>query len=358
MPINSNFEPSSSSQKPVRSAWFNRLRAGLSNTRARLAQALGFAKIDEALYDRLEEALLLSDAGTLATQYLLDALRRHVKQTGETSSQAAVAFLSQALQDLLSPLEKPLALQNMAPTVILMVGVNGAGKTTSIGKLAQRLTAQGKKVLLAPGDTFRAGATEQLAVWARRTGVGLVNLPPAGASGKVDPGAVAFNAIQQGVGEGYDVVLIDTAGRLSTQGHLMQEMQRIQRVIAKALPGAPHHTLLVVDGHTGQNALAQVKAFHEALQLTGLILTKLDGTAKGGALVALAMEKAAPAAAKSVSTGQPTGAAASVAAPAAWPPPVYFLGLGEKAEDLQPFHAADFAHALISLEGTPGLKTS
>ena len=224
-------------------------------------------------------------------------------------------MLAEALTDLLLPLEKALAIGLHQPTVMMVVGVNGAGKTTSIGKLTRHLAEAEQTVLLAAADTFRAAAREQLAVWADRNGVEIVSNEGA------DPAAVAFDAVSAGKARGRDVVIADTAGRLPTQLHLMEELRKIKRVIAKADAGAPHEVLLVVDGNTGQNALTQVKAFDDALGLTGLIVTKLDGTAKGGVLAAIARER---------------------------PVPVYFIGVGEKLEDLQTFSAREFAQALLA----------
>ncbi|MEY2953203.1 MAG: hypothetical protein RLZZ401_1290, partial [Pseudomonadota bacterium] len=220
-----------------------------------------------------------------------------------------------ALADMLQPLEKQLVIGSQKPTVIMVVGVNGAGKTTSIGKLTHHLAHQGASVLLAAADTFRAAAREQLAVWADRNAVEIISQQGG------DPAAVSFDAVAAGKARGKDVVLVDTAGRLPSQLHLMEELKKIRRVIQKADPSAPHETLLVIDGNTGQNALAQVKAFDDALKLTGLIVTKLDGTAKGGMLAAIARER---------------------------PVPVYFIGVGEKLEELETFSAREFAQALLA----------
>lgn len=271
-------------------------------------------QIDDALYDELEEALLLADTGVQATQRLLTELRRRVKESKATEPAAVKALLADALTELLRPLEKPLVIGEHQPTVIMVVGVNGAGKTTSIGKLTWHLAHEGAHVLLAAADTFRAAAREQLGVWADRNMVEIVSQEGG------DPAAVSFDAVQAGKARGKDVVLVDTAGRLPTQLHLMEELKKIRRVITKAEPTAPHEVLLVIDGNTGQNALAQVRAFDDALQLTGLIVTKLDGTAKGGVLAAIAQER---------------------------PVPVYFIGVGEKLEDLETFDAREFAQALL-----------
>ncbi|MCX7659243.1 MAG: signal recognition particle-docking protein FtsY [Caldimonas manganoxidans] len=299
----------------VRRSWMERLRNGLRKTGSSLSQVFTGTRIDEALYEELESALLMADAGVKATEFLLSDLRRRVKEHKATDPAAVKALLVDALAELLAPLEKPLMLGEHQPTVIMVVGVNGAGKTTSIGKLTHHLAAAGQKVLLAAADTFRAAAREQLSVWADRNQVEIVSQEGG------DPAAVSFDAVTAGRSRACDVVIADTAGRLPTQLHLMEELKKIRRVIAKADPSAPHEVLLVMDGNTGQNALAQVKAFDDALQLTGLIVTKLDGTAKGGVLAALARER---------------------------PLPVYFIGVGEKLEDLQTFQAREFAQALLS----------
>ncbi|MFN9195121.1 MAG: signal recognition particle-docking protein FtsY [Pseudomonadota bacterium] len=305
---------------PERSGWLGRLAQGLRKTGSSLAQVFTGTKIDDALYEELESALLMADAGVAASEVLLADLKRRVKEHKATDPAAVKALLADAITDLLSPLEKPLVVGEATPTVIMVVGVNGAGKTTSIGKLTRHLAESQAKVLLAAADTFRAAAREQLAVWAGRNQVEIVSQD----SG--DPAAVSFDAVQAGRARGCDVVIADTAGRLPTQLHLMEELKKIRRTIAKAQEGAPHEVLLVVDGNTGQNALAQVKAFDAALGLTGLVVTKLDGTAKGGVLAAIARWGAA----------RPGG-----------PVPVYFVGVGEKLEDLQTFSAREFAQALL-----------
>jgi fused signal recognition particle receptor len=259
-----------------------------------------------------------------ATEFLLDDLKRRVRQGKATDPSAVKELLAESLAELLAPLEKPLRVGEHAPTVIMVVGVNGAGKTTSIGKLTRHLAEAQQKVLLAAADTFRAAAREQLAVWAGRNRVEIV-----GQEGG-DPAAVTFDAVVAGKARGCDVVIADTAGRLTTQVHLMDELKKIRRVIAKAQAGAPHEVLLVVDGNTGQNALTQVQAFDAALQLTGLIITKLDGTAKGGVLAAIALWSR-----ERVRDGAPAL-------------PVYFIGVGEQLEDLQTFSAREFAQALLN----------
>ncbi|MBV8503443.1 MAG: signal recognition particle-docking protein FtsY [Paucibacter sp.] len=300
--------------EPTRKSWMDKLRNGLRKTGSSIAQVFTGTQIDDALYEELEAALLMADAGVRATEFLLEDLKRRVKEARATEPQAVRGLLIEALSDLLAPLEKPLAVGNATPTVMMVVGVNGAGKTTSIGKLTRHLAENEQKVLLAAADTFRAAAREQLGAWADRTSVEIV------AQEGGDPSAVTFDAVTAGRARGCDVVIADTAGRLPTQLHLMEELKKIKRVIGKAQVGAPHEVLLVVDGNTGQNALSQVKAFDDALGLTGLIVTKLDGTAKGGVLAAIARERAVP---------------------------VYFIGVGEKLEDLQTFSAREFAQALL-----------
>ena len=302
-----------------RIGWLGRLKAGLRKTGQGIAQVFTGTRIDEALYEELEAALLMADTGVSATEHLLADLKRRVKDSKATDPAAVKALLTDALADLLGPLQRPLEVGRASPTVFMVVGVNGAGKTTSIGKLTHHLAADGQKVLLAAADTFRAAAREQLAVWGDRNRVDIVSQQGG------DPAAVSFDAVNAGRARGCDVVIADTAGRLPTQAHLMEELKKIRRTIAKAQDGAPHEVLLVVDGNTGQNALAQVKAFDGAVQLTGLIVTKLDGTAKGGVLAAIARWCAAE--------GRPLA--------------VYFIGVGEKLEDLQPFDAREFAQALV-----------
>jgi len=302
-----------------KASWFDRLKQGLRKTGGSIAQVFTGTRIDDALYEDLEAALLMADAGVAATQFLLQDLKRRVKDHKATDAAAVKALLVDAIAELLQPLERSLAVGQHTPTVIMVAGVNGAGKTTTIGKLTRHLAAADQRVLLAAADTFRAAAREQLAVWADRNRVEIVSQEGG------DPAAVTFDAVNAGRARGCDVVIADTAGRLPTQLHLMEELKKIQRVIAKAQPDAPHEVLLVVDGNTGQNALAQVQAFDAALGLTGLVVTKLDGTAKGGVLAAIARwcsERQRPLA-------------------------VYFIGVGEALEDLQPFNAREFARALL-----------
>ena len=302
------------SEADRKSSWMARLKAGLSKTSSNLSLLFVGARIDEDLYEELESALLMADAGMDATQFLLDGLRRKVKEDKLLDAGAVKAALKVLMTDLLRPLEKPLELGRHEPLVMMIAGVNGAGKTTTIGKLAKHMQRYHQSVLLAAGDTFRAAAREQLMVWGQRNNVTVISQE----SG--DPAAVAFDAVQSGKARGMNVVMVDTAGRLPTQLHLMEELKKIKRVIGKGMDGAPHELLLVLDGNTGQNALVQVKAFDDALGLTGLVITKLDGTAKGGVLAAIARTR---------------------------PVPVYFIGIGEKIEDLQPFNADEFVEALL-----------
>ena len=310
--------------KPV--SFASKLRSGLSRARQNFGKQLSglFAggKIDEELYEELETILLTSDAGVDATYWLLDELRKQVKQEGLTDA----AELKDAIQDilikLLEPLARPLDTTVKKPFVIMITGVNGVGKTTSIGKLAAYFQSQGKSVLLAAGDTFRAAAREQLITWGERNNVAVI-APVGEASAKNDPAAIIFDAVNAAKARDIDIVLADTAGRLTTQIHLMAEIKKVKRVIGKAMPDAPHEVLLVLDANTGQNAITQVKAFDEALGVTGLVLTKLDGTAKGGIVAAIA--------------GQyPQN-----------PPAIRFIGVGEGIDDLRPFNAKEFVDALF-----------
>ena len=312
-----------------RSGWMAKLKSGLQRTGGAIAGAFIGAEIGDELYEDLEVALLQADAGADATIYLLDELQARVTRAHVRDPAKARRLLAQCIEELLQPLERPLVIGERTPTVIMVVGVNGAGKTTSVGKLARHLVDSEQKVLLAAADTFRAAAREQLLAWADRAGAA----GDGRAAGHIeivsqeggDPAGVTFDAVVAGKARGCDVVIVDTAGRLATQAHLMEELKKIKRVIGKAEAGAPHEVLLVIDGNTGQNALAQVQAFDEALQLTGLVITKLDGTAKGGVLAAIALW--------SRSRKEPL--------------PVYFVGVGEKLADLQTFRAREFATALV-----------
>jgi fused signal recognition particle receptor len=302
-----------------REGWSARLKRGLAATRARLGGQLAAVfgagrQVDEALFEELETVLLGCDVGVDATRFLLEQTRARVRREGLSEAAQVRDALRQALLDLLKPLERPLDVGSAKPFVVLMAGVNGAGKTTSIGKLAKLFQSQGHSVLLAAGDTFRAAAREQLKVWGERNDVQVISQQGG------DTAAVIFDAIQSAKARGTDVLIADTAGRLPTQQHLMEELRKVKRVIAKAIPEAPHEVLLVLDANTGQNAVAQVKAFDEALGVTGLALTKLDGTAKGGALAAIARHK---------------------------PIPLRFVGVGEGLDDLRPFVAEQFVEALF-----------
>ena len=304
---------------PKRS-WAERLTGGLAASRERLSGALAgvFRRraLDDEAIEELETALLTSDVGVAATAHLIDDLKgRYKRANGDADPRA---LMRESLLALLAPIEKPFAIGPERPFVIMIAGVNGAGKTTSIGKLAKWLQQQGLSVLLAAGDTFRAAAREQLAVWGERNNVAVI----AQAGG--DPAAVAFDAVAAAAARGIDVVLADTAGRLPTQQNLMDELAKIKRVIGKAKAGAPHAVLLVLDANTGQNALAQVAAFDRAAGLTGLVLTKLDGSAKGGVVAAIAREH---------------------------PVPLAFIGVGEGVDDLRPFVAAEFVDALLPPQG-------
>jgi fused signal recognition particle receptor len=311
-------ETSISTPSAASNSWMGRLKQGLSRTGRQIGGLFAGQTIDESLYDDLESALIMADAGVQASESLIQALRKRVRQEGLNEVQAVRQALVEVLTTHLTPLEKPFDVGVEKPLVVMIAGVNGAGKTTSIGKLAYALRTQGASVLLAAGDTFRAAAREQLIEWGARNDVAVI------AQDGGDPAAVAFDAVAAGRARQMDVVMVDTAGRLPTQLNLMAELKKVKRVIAKAQAEAPQEVLLVVDGNTGQNALAQIKAFDEALGLTGLIVTKLDGTAKGGVLAALAS-----------------------GAQGCRPVPVYWVGVGEQLEDLQPFVAGEFAQALI-----------
>jgi fused signal recognition particle receptor len=305
-----------------RASWKERLKQGLSRTRTQLGgQLTGLfrrGKIDDELLEELESTLLMADVGMDATQFLLQELRARVKRDKLEEAAALNRALADALVQLLSPLETPLDVGTHKPFIIMLAGVNGSGKTTSIGKLARHFQLQGKSVLLAAGDTFRAAAREQLVAWGERNGVSVI------AQDGGDPAAVIFDAVNAAKARGIDIVLADTAGRLPTQLHLMEEITKVKRVIAKAEPSGPHEVLLVLDANIGQNALAQVKAFDAALGVTGLIVTKLDGTAKGGVIAAIARSR-----------------------PAGNPLALRFIGVGEGIDDLQPFSAREFVSALM-----------
>ncbi|MFM9914154.1 MAG: signal recognition particle-docking protein FtsY [Methylophilaceae bacterium] len=295
--------------------WAERLKAGLAKTGRQMGGIFSGGKINETLYEELEETLLMADCGVTATKALLEDVRKQVSLTGLSDASELRGALQQAMTSLLQPLAQPLNTATHQPFVIMLVGVNGAGKTTTIGKLAKHFQAEGKSVLIAAGDTFRAAAREQLQVWGERNNVHVV------AQGSADPAAVMFDAVNSAKAKNIDIVIADTAGRLPTQLNLMEEIKKIQRVLGKALDGAPHEVLLVLDANTGQNAIMQVKAFDDALKVTGLVLTKLDGTAKGGVIAAIARTRAIP---------------------------VRFIGVGEQIDDLQPFDAQEFSEALFN----------
>ena len=311
-------QPETETNQPEKQGWAARLKQGLSKSRDHMAKSLagvfGGGKIDEDLYEELETVLLTSDMGIEATEELMEEVRRRVSLRGLSDGAELREALKEAVYELIKPLEQPLVLPEKGPFVIMMAGINGAGKTTSIGKLAKYFQQQGKSVLLAAGDTFRAAAREQLQEWGERNGVTVISQ----ASG--DSAAVCFDAVEAAKARGIDIVLADTAGRLPTQLHLMEEIKKVKRVLQKAMPDAPHEIIVVLDANIGQNAVNQVAAFDDALGLTGLIVTKLDGTAKGGVLAALAKNRAIP---------------------------VRYIGVGEKIDDLRPFDARAFVDALL-----------
>ncbi|MFC5919191.1 signal recognition particle-docking protein FtsY [Neisseria weixii] len=300
-------------------SWASRLKQGLTKSRDKMAKSLagvfGGGKIDEDLYEELETVLITSDMGMEATNYLMKDVRDRVSLKGLKDGEELCGALKEAIYDLIKPLEQSLVLpESKEPFVIMLAGINGAGKTTSIGKLAKYFQSQGKSVLLAAGDTFRAAAREQLQEWGERNNVTVISQSTG------DSAAVCFDAVQAAKARGIDIVLADTAGRLPTQLHLMEEIKKVKRVLQKAMPDAPHEIIVVLDANIGQNAVNQVKAFDEALGLTGLIVTKLDGTAKGGILAALASNR---------------------------PIPVRYIGVGERIDDLRPFDARAFVDALL-----------
>ena len=324
-------EPSSETtiSKPVseqKAGFASKIRQGLSRTRQNLGKQLsglfGGGKIDEALYEELETILLTADAGVNATEWLLENLRKQVKRDGLTDAGQLKQALQEILIKLLQPLQQPIDTSTKKPFVIMIAGVNGVGKTTSIGKLAYYFKSQGKSVLLAAGDTFRAAAREQLVAWGERNDITVI-AQESDPGKKSDPAAIIFDAVNAAKARNIDIVLADTAGRLTTQLHLMEEIKKVKRVIGKAIPDAPHEVLVVLDANTGQNAITQVKVFDEVLGVTGLILTKLDGTAKGGVIAAIAGQYPKD------------------------PPALRFIGVGEALEDLRPFDAREFVEALI-----------
>jgi fused signal recognition particle receptor len=294
------------------------LRDGLSKTRKNLADKLGTLvlgeKIDESFLDDLEAALISSDVGAPTAALVLADLKERFRRNELSTSDQVKTRLKQVLEEILAVKRSALAVAQ-APYVILMVGVNGTGKTTTIGKLAHRLKAEGRTVMLAAADTFRAAASEQLAVWGERNGVPVIKHKEG-----ADPGAVVFDALAAAKARGAEVLIVDTAGRLHTKSNLMEELKKMQRILSRELPGAPHEVLLVLDATTGQNAIVQAKTFHEAVGVTGIVLTKLDGTPKGGVVFAITRELSLP---------------------------VKFIGIGEGIEDLRVFEPHEFVEALL-----------
>jgi fused signal recognition particle receptor len=311
-------KPAEAVTESVSLSWTERLKQGLAKTRNQLGNQLagifGGGKIDAEVYEELESILLTSDVGISATEFLLDDIKNRVKRQSLDDTAQLKTALKEALSDLLLPLQQPLETTAHKPFIIMLAGVNGAGKTTTIGKLAKHFQSQGKSVLIAAGDTFRAAARVQLQIWGERNNVHVV----AQTSG--DPAAVMFDAINSALAKNIDIVLADTAGRLPTQLHLMEEIAKVKRVMDKALPGAPHEVLLVLDSNTGQNAVNHVRIFDDELGVTGLVLSKLDGTAKGGVIAAIAQAR---------------------------PIPIRYIGIGEAIDDLRPFNAAEFIDAMI-----------
>ena len=314
-------EETEETEEEPKSGFFFRLKAGLQKTRDSFAGGIenivqGKAKVGLELLDELEETLLIADVGMKTTTFILEDLKKDVAQNRIRENDEVLQHLKGQMFKVLSQNNKPIQFSKNKPLVILMVGINGSGKTTTIGKLAQKWKKEGKKVLLAAGDTFRAAAIDQLQVWAERADISCISQ-----KNGADPSAVAYDAVQAAVARNVDVLLIDTAGRLQTNQNLMEELKKVKRVIGKVLPGAPHETLLVLDATLGQNSISQAKHFHEALELDGFVMTKLDGTAKGGVLLNLSGELKLP---------------------------IHFIGVGEKAEDLQLFDSKIFVDALIS----------
>jgi len=303
-----------------KSSWIGRLRAGLARTRAQIAGVFSGAPVDEALYEELESALVCADVGVPAARQVLTRLRERVRRSGQSDAAGVRTALQEEIELLLRPCERAWDVTGVQPFVVMIAGVNGSGKTTSIGKLAHWLGSQGKSVLLAAGDTFRAAAREQLAIWGQRNNIEVIS------QAGNDPAAVVFDAVSAARARRRDVLLADTAGRLPTQTHLMEELKRIKRAIGKSMEGAPHEVLLVLDGTNGQNALAQWRAFDAAIGVTAVVVTKLDGSAKGGLILALACERPQR------------------------PISILFVGVGEGLQDLQPFNAREFSRALLALD--------
>lgn len=300
--------------------FFDRLKKGLNKTRENLTNKIekiiiGYADIDDDLLDELEETLIMADVGVQTTDKLMTAVRKGIKKKEINTPEDLKLFLQKQIVEILTAGEDTTRIAEQGPTVLLVIGVNGAGKTTTIGKLAAYYKGQGKSVLLAAADTFRAAAIDQLEVWGQRTGVPVIKHEEGS-----DPAAVAFDAVKAAVARKVDMLIIDTAGRLQTKSNLMQELEKINRVIGREIPGAPHETLLVLDATTGQNAISQAELFTKAAPITGVVLTKLDGTAKGGVVIGIKSQLSMP---------------------------VKWIGVGEGVEDLRPFNAEDFAKALF-----------
>ncbi len=294
------------------------LRDGLTKTRKNFTEKIGSLilgeKIDESFLDELEEALIASDVGVETASFVLKDLKERFKRNELSSPEQVKDRLRQILFEILSA-RSPVFSLTASPSAVLVVGVNGTGKTTTIGKLANRLQAEGKKVMLAAGDTFRAAASEQLSIWGARAGIPVIKHKEG-----ADPSAVVFDAVSAAKARAVDVLIVDTAGRLHTKSNLMEELKKVRRILSRELPGAPHETLLVLDGNTGQNALVQAKMFHETVGVTGIVLTKLDGTSKGGIVFAIYKELLIP---------------------------VKFVGIGEAIEDLKSFDPREFVDALL-----------
>ena len=299
-------------------SFFDRVKAGLEKTKNNFVKkvetiVIGYAEIDDDFLDDLEATMLTGDLGPKTTTYLMKEIRRGVTEGIINNTSEVMPFMEERITEMLGAQEEVLELHK--PEVILVVGVNGVGKTTTIAKLAHYYAGQGKKVIIAAGDTFRAAASEQLSIWADRVGVSIVKHKEG-----ADPAAVVFDACASAVAKEADLVIVDTAGRLHTKVNLMEELKKIGRVADKQIPGAPHQTLLVLDGTTGQNAVSQAKLFGEAVPVTGIVVTKLDGTAKGGVVISIKEELGVP---------------------------VRWIGVGEQMDDLRPFNAKEFANALF-----------
>ncbi len=314
--------PGEVAEPPEQIRAFSRLKLGLKKTRSSFFRSLnqvflGKAKLDEEVIGRLEEALVTSDIGIKTAYELLETLRERVKSNETDDPDAVTGHLKSLIQDILADVEAPLRVTDeKEPFVIMVIGVNGSGKTTTMAKIAARYKKAGKRVILAAADTFRAAAVDQVEVWAQRVGCDIVK-----GKEKADPSSVAFEAVDQAMANGVDIVLVDTAGRLHTRAPLMEELKKVQRTLAKKLPQAPHETLLVIDASMGQNAILQAKTFNEAIPVTGIALTKLDGTAKGGVIVGISNELKIP---------------------------VRYIGIGEKMDDLRDFSAREFVEALFA----------